>query len=178
MKNLPNLLIISGNGRDSGKTSLACEIIKKFSSRSIIAIKICPHFYPEDGGLNVVFKDTNFTIAEEKNTTSGKDSSRMLEAGADKVYFIQVKDDQLENAFAKLMTLINPKSLLICESGWLRSMVKPGVFIMANHEGREDLKENFKKLMSKADLKVIYNGQSFHPGIEKIRLRNQMWGIL
>ena len=177
MKNLPNLLIVSGNGRDSGKTTLVCDIIKKFSSRALTAIKICPHYHPDDIGFKIIHKEHDFLIAEESNRDSGKDSARMLEAGANKVYYLQVLDNHIEEAISKLLTIIDSKSLMICESGWLRSVVKPGVFLMVNREGRMDLKGNFVKLQSKADIQITFNGESFNPGPEKIRIRNNYWGL-
>ena len=178
MKNLPNLLIVSGNGRDSGKTTLVCDIIKKFSSRAVTAIKICPHYHPDDIGLKIIHKEHNFLIAEETSRESGKDSARMLEAGADKVYYLQVLDDHIAEAFSKLRAMLDSKSLIICESGWLRSVVKPGVFLMVNRTEREDFKDNFRKLQSKADIQIAFNGESFNPGPEKIRIRNNYWGLV
>ena len=43
---LANLLIISGSGKNVGKTLLACQIIKHFSRNStVIGLKISPHFH-------------------------------------------------------------------------------------------------------------------------------------
>jgi len=43
----PNILLVSGNGRNSGKTTLACKIIERFSKdHEITGLKISPHFHP------------------------------------------------------------------------------------------------------------------------------------
>ncbi|NJO68933.1 MAG: molybdopterin-guanine dinucleotide biosynthesis protein B [Bacteroidetes bacterium] len=97
---LPNLLLISGTGRNSGKTSLACAIIQKFAAfRPIIAIKIAPHFHEQDQIENYTYKTAEYFITEETRKDTGKDSSRMLAAGAAKSYYITTHDDHLLNAF-------------------------------------------------------------------------------
>ena len=86
---LPQLLLIAGNGRDSGKTTLACLIIQKFSTdHQIIALKISPHKHRIAAGGKVICDTENLYIAEETNPGTGKDSSRMLQAGAGRSFFI------------------------------------------------------------------------------------------
>ncbi len=86
---LPQLLLIAGNGRDSGKTTLACLIIQKFSpEHQIIALKISPHKHRIAAGGKVICDTENLYIAEETNAGTGKDSSRMLQAGASRSFFI------------------------------------------------------------------------------------------
>ena len=40
-----NFLLVAGNGRNVGKTFLACEIIKQLSQKNeVTGVKISPHF--------------------------------------------------------------------------------------------------------------------------------------
>lgn len=77
---------------------------------------------------------TGYSIYEETNSQTGKDTSRMLRSGALKVYYIQVHDgSNLFNAFTELVTKIPVKSPIICESPSLANYVEPGIFaIMIN----------------------------------------------
>ena len=59
---------------------------------------------------------------------------RMLEAGADKVYFAKVWDDQLFEVFTEIMKIIPEGTPVICESPALRNFVEPGVFIIMTSE--------------------------------------------
>ena len=54
----------------------------------------------------------------------------MLEAGAHRVYFAKVWDDQLLKVFNEIMELIPEGTPVICESPALRNFVEPGVFII------------------------------------------------
>ena len=127
---IPNLLLIAGTGTKSGKTSMACKIIEQFSNLSITAIKITPHFHETTTGLNVISENKGYTIYEETNADSSKDTSRMLHSGANKVYFAKVWDDQLYDVFLRIMENINKDTPVICESPALRNFIEPGVFVI------------------------------------------------
>jgi hypothetical protein len=127
---IPNLLIIAGNGNKSGKTSIACRIIEKFPELNITAIKITPHFHETTEGLIATNEGDGYSIYLETNKESNKDTSRMLKAGAEKVYFAKVWDNKLPDAFYKIIEKIPEGTPVLCESPALRNYVNPGAFII------------------------------------------------
>jgi len=127
---IPNLLIIAGTGTKSGKTSLACRIIAQFKSLNIYSIKITPHFHETTTGLIPISEKEGYSIYEETNRETSKDTSRMLYAGAYKVYFAKVWDDQLLTAFNEIMKYIPSDVPVICESPALRTFIEPGIFLI------------------------------------------------
>jgi hypothetical protein len=131
---IPNLLLIAGTGTKSGKTTMACRIIEQFKHLNITAIKISPHFHETTPGLKVIHEEAGYSIYEEKNMDSAKDTSRMLLSGAGKVYFAKVLDDRLKFVFDKIMDLIPEGAPVICESPALRNFIEPGVFIIMSSE--------------------------------------------
>lgn len=134
MKIIPNLLLIAGTGTKSGKTSMACKIIEQFADLKIISIKISPHFHETTDGLISVIEDNGYAIYEETSAESTNDTSRMLNSGADKVYFSKVWDNQLFDVFNKIMNKIPVGYPVICESPALRYFVEPGLFIIITSE--------------------------------------------
>lgn len=131
---IPNLLLIAGTGTKSGKTSMACKIIEQFSDLKITAIKITPHFHETTSGLILIEENKGYAIYEETGRDTLKDTSRMLKAGAVKVYFAKVWDDQLHEVFNKIINLIPEGTPVICESPALRNFIEPGVFIIMTSE--------------------------------------------
>lgn len=127
---IPNLLLIAGTGTKSGKTSIACRIIEQFSNINITAVKISPHFHETTPGLIPEYETDGYSIYEETNRNTNKDTSRMLKSGAGRVYFAKVWDDQLFEVFNKILKLISENTPVICESPALRNFVEPGVFII------------------------------------------------
>jgi hypothetical protein len=127
---VPNLLLIAGTGTNSGKTSLACRIIESHPDLRITAIKITPHFHETTSGLVEISKQEGFVVYEETNRDSSKDTSRMIRAGAVKVYLAKAQDNKVFEAFNEIMKEIPEGTPVICESPALRNFVEPGVFII------------------------------------------------
>jgi hypothetical protein len=132
MITIPNLLLIAGTGTKSGKTSMACRIISQFPELKITAIKITPHFHETTPGLLALSEGKGYAIYEETERNGFKDTSRMLDAGADKVYFAKVWDDQLFGVFLEIMKSVPENAPVICESPALRNFAEPGVFVIMN----------------------------------------------
>lgn len=136
-KDLPffsNILLIAGAGRNTGKTSLACSLIEQFSKDlNVIALKISPHFHTIHEKQKIIEQTSEFTVIEEQ-VHNNKDSSKMLLAGAEKVFYIQVKQDKLSKAFNSLLPIIK-KGPVICESGGLNQIIRPGLFLFLHRDG-------------------------------------------
>lgn len=145
---IPNLLIIAGTGNKSGKTSMACRIIEQFKHLGIVSVKITPHFHETTPGLVPIAEKKGFSVYEEKNSGTSKDTSRMLKAGASVVYFAKVTDNSLDKAFEEIMKLIPEATPVICESPALRHYTEPGLFIIMT----SPLKDNQKDIKSLLNL--------------------------
>jgi hypothetical protein len=156
---LHNLLLIAGTGTKSGKTSLACKIIRQCKDLKIYSIKITPHFHETTTGLIPILEKDGYSIYEETNSETTKDTSRMLEAGAHKVYFAKVWDDNLLTAFYEIMKLVPSGVPVICESPALRNFIEPGVFIIMTsdviikHKDINKLQESPHMMLKFEDLK-------------------------
>jgi hypothetical protein len=131
---IPNLLLIAGTGTKAGKTSMVCRLIKQFHDLEITAIKISPHFHETTPGLSTMLEKPGYAIYEETSRKGTKDTARMLDSGASKVYFAKVWDDQLLTVFNEIMKLVAEGSPVICESPALRFFVDPGVFIIMSSD--------------------------------------------
>lgn len=175
---LPRLLIIAGTGRDSGKTTFACTLIRKFSGmHSIVAIKISPHFHQDFTRGKIIINRPDFIISEELNSTIPKDSGRMLAAGARKSYFIMTNKDHTGEAFNEVLQLTDDNDYLICESGGIRNFIEPGLFLMMHSDKHENYKPDIENLKSKADAWIGFNGDSFDFDIDRIAIIENRWKL-
>ncbi len=129
MKQLPNFLLVSGNGQNSGKTSLVCRLIGVFKAHKITAVKISPHFHAIDYELPLLEKQNDFIIFREIYTDKDKDSSRFLKAGATQVLVVFCKREAVDAAVESLQKYISPATPVICESGGLARYFQPGLHI-------------------------------------------------
>lgn len=161
------MLLIGGNGRNSGKTTLACKIISAFAAESEVAgLKITPHFH-NFNDEDVVLKTNHLVLIEEKQVST-KDSSLMLRAGAKKVYLVMVKQEHLHEAVEKLIEIL-PKSLIVCESGGLHEIVKPGLFLMVKQKEDEIVKAH---LLQYNPVIVNNDGKNFDFDIQRLYYKN------
>ncbi|HVN59564.1 MAG TPA: hypothetical protein VMT63_14795 [Bacteroidales bacterium] len=133
---IPNLLIVGGDGRNSGKTAMICRIIAQLKDERIIPVKISPHFHEPSRGLVEITSEEGYRIFEETSLWSAKDTSRMLQAGAQKVYYIQSSEEALAMAFGKLGELLPADSAVVCESPALIKYIEPGLFILMKGSDR------------------------------------------
>jgi len=154
MTRAERLLIIGGTGREAGKSSLAALLISKYANRGITAVKITPHRHPDVSGLTVVTGNTEFQVYEERNSTAEKDSSRMLRAGASKVFLVVTEEAKLGDAFAALIPFLPAGMPVICESPALRRVIEPDLFILMLHsDGQNPERKNIDDLIPLADLR-------------------------
>lgn len=137
---IPKLILISGNGRNSGKTTLA-ELIVAYLAQEhpVNGIKISPHLHGVTTEMNsnqMIFGDNNLRIYRETDPGTAKDSSRMLRAGCQNVWFIIAGDEFLLQALNLVLTKTTPGDLLICESPALIRFITPGLFFfMKGNQG-------------------------------------------
>ncbi len=173
---LPQLLLIAGNGRDTGKTTLACLILKKFSSgNQIAAVKISPHKHRIGYGGEVICDTENLYLAEETNILTGKDSARMLEAGATRSFFVCAADEQLMTAMRKILELAEGNTLFVCESGSLRRYVDPGLFFLVDRTGKGILKPSTQSLLEFDPICVKFDGHHFNLNLNEIVIHQNQW---
>jgi hypothetical protein len=170
---IPNMILIGSTARNSGKTTLAISIINKYKlTRPVIALKVttiedkngkCIHG-GEDCGACSNLKG-NFEITEELNTGNTKDTSLLLAAGAEKVYWLKTLKNNIFEGFNAFITQIPENSLIVCESNSLRKVVNPGVFVMMKNTQNSQMRKSASEVINQADI-IIEN--NFNDNFEKV----------
>jgi hypothetical protein len=172
------MLLVAGTGRNTGKTTFICTIIRKFSpAHSIVSLKITPHFHKNVQSGKVIVSNEHLYIAEETDPSSGKDSSLMLQSGASISYFVMAKDEYLGIALHEIEKIVPPGSLLVCESGGLRDLVVPGLFFMMRTRGDEISKPGAEQLKLVADRVITFDGNKIDFDPENIGISGGQWTL-
>ena len=127
------MIMVGGNSRNSGKTTMACNCITHLSAKhEVIGLKVTSIRPGEDefhGNHNENIGD-KFTIFEEVDPESHKDTAKMLKAGATHVYYIRVEENFAEKALLHFLSRYINKQVIVCESRSLRSVITPGLFLI------------------------------------------------
>ena len=153
----PTILLIAGNGQNSGKTTLVCSIISHFAEKQpLIAVKVSPHFHKLTEQDHILEKTDNYILVEEFNTDRSKDSSLMLQAGAQRVFFLLAGDDDLPGAFSRIMEFAGDNQPVICESGGLINVLNPGLFLFV-HNVQKEIPANGKNKRTRLPDRIIRN---------------------
>lgn len=175
---LPNLLLIAGTGRNTGKTLLASSIIEKFTKDfKITGLKISPHFHSGTESLEVIFENKNFNIYQETSLTSSKDSSRMLNAGAHQVFYMECYDEYMKEAFEKFLQISEITGPMVCESPALRKYVQPGIFIIVDNQSNQNKKQDVMDVRQKADLFIETDIENYHPLVDRLIYCQDGWAL-
>ncbi len=167
------LILLSGNGKNVGKTTFACQLIKhlKNSGQKVYALKVSPKIHEEQPPYNL-FSNENFVLSLEKKWGTGKDSSRYLDAGADASFFLQVKDKHLEEAAQYAFSFFPRETIIVAESGGMRNLVKPQLFFFLKNIDHKKIKEKAQNWPDIADRIVQFDGTEFDFSVDKIKIEN------
>jgi hypothetical protein len=123
----------------------------------------------------VICDTENLYLAEETNALSGKDSARMLQAGASRSFFICAPEEKLLVALEKIRELAEGDTLFVCESGSLRRCVEPGLFFIVDRPGNEILKPGTQSLLEFDPVWVTFDGHHFNLNLNEIVIQDNSW---
>lgn len=163
--NIPNMILIGSTARNSGKTTLAISIINKYKlNRPVIGLKVTT-IHEKSGkcirggegcGVCTSLKG-NFEITEELNADNNKDTSLLLAAGAENVYWLKTLKNNIYEGFEAFINQIPENTLIVCESNSLRKVVNPGVFIMVKNTQDSQIKKSASDVIDQADIIIENN---------------------
>lgn len=176
--NLPqfsNLLLIAATGSNVGKTTLATAILQNLNNDlDIIALKVSPHFHQIEGNRKILEQTENYMIVQEQDEVSGKDTSKLIRAGAKEAYLVHGNEEYVIEAFLKLFNTFPENQPVICESAGLAYHIKAGLLILLKRDGY-DSKNIFSQLQDKADLIITSDGKQFDKDITGIGFSDGRW---
>lgn len=171
MVKMDSMLLIGSTTKGTGKTKLACDIIRLFcKTENITAVKITPS---DESSL----PKNDFLLTEEKNTTAKTDSSKFLKAGAKRAYWLKVRKDSLQKGFDALLKTIGSNSIIVCESTSLRKIVEPGLFLIVKRNEETNLKPSAVDVRQFADRIVTFDGKKLDINLDEIKLEDSKWSL-
>ena len=136
----PIIIGIGGGHSGAGKTTIACEILKKV-----------------EGWGAIKFTKTSLysSIIDDQEVLSekGKDTGRLLEAGAEKVLWVQSSGDELtETAFMAVHMLSNLPGIVV-EGNSMIEVLTPDIVVFVGGS-RERFKPGAERVLRMSDIVV------------------------
>ena len=120
------IVVIGGQAKDVGKTGVACALISALPERRWTAIKISSaHGGSGDRAAAVT---RVMAIAEERDPTTGTDSSRFLAAGAVRAFWVRTAEGQLAQAMPGILAAMAAAENVVLESNSILGWLQPDLY--------------------------------------------------
>ena len=121
--------------------------------------------------------DGVFLITEETDRDSGKDTSRLLAAGAEQVFWLRVLSENLSEGASTLLEVIGRDVVCVCESNSLRKVVEPGLFLVVKGLHTRAWKDSAEEVREYAQKVVVSDGSGFDLDLDRIELIDGKWRL-
>lgn len=148
-------VVIGGHTRNIGKTSAVCALISAMPERHWTAIKITQfgHGVCSANGepCDCETGDHTLAISEERDATTGTDSSRFLAAGAARSLWIRTRIGQLAEAMPRIRAVIAQDENVILESNSVLRFLQPDLYAAVLDPDVADFKASALRYLDRAD---------------------------
>ncbi|GEM_PF-1725823 len=148
----PNILMVGGNARKSGKTTFVRNVLAVYGKQyHIAAIKAA--LYDDAGDFGRHYPQAlprGFWEVKEVEPSEDNDSARFLASGATESWFFAGLMENLEEVLECISLIGRETGLVVLESNALRENIQPGVFVMINNPQRAT-KDSARGVWHKAD---------------------------
>ncbi len=185
MTRVPGMLMVGASGRNAGKTEFACSVIRKFGrGHEIVGAKVttigerggaCPRGGEGCGVCSSL--EGNYCIVEETGALPGKDTSRLLAAGARRVFWLRVLREHLDEGLGALLERIGIGTITVCESNSLRLVAEPDLFFIVKARADEGCKRSAKNVMQYVDRVVLSDDATFDICLDDVSIVGGKWAL-
>jgi molybdopterin-guanine dinucleotide biosynthesis protein len=151
----PSIVAVSGLSSNTGKTTLACELIARLPGWE--AIKLTRGHYrscgkdPNGCCVSDLLRDEPLTRSgREANYEFGKDTGRFWDAGAVNVHWVIVGEDQVEAGINEALSRVQSEGVIVEGNSFLE-FIETDFAIICARAGENKLKSSARRTLAKAD---------------------------
>jgi hypothetical protein len=152
------IVVVGGQGRKVGKTSVIAGLIRGLRRLHWTAVKISMHDgripHCDHTGEGRAGPDCGFILTEETKVSTFTDTGRFLAAGARRAVWLRVKTDCLLPALAVLFRALANEPNVIIESGSAMSVITPRLGVVILDHTRREMKANARRAIARTDAVV------------------------
>jgi molybdopterin-guanine dinucleotide biosynthesis protein len=158
------VIVVGGNSRSVGKTSVVAGLIARLPEFHWTAFKITQYghgFCTADGKpCQCQTADSCVAVNAEHDRASGTDTSRFLAAGASRSIWVRTRIGMLAEAMPKIEKEIQASQNAILESNSILEFFKPDLYLTVLDPGVADFKDSARRFLGKADALLISSPES------------------
>lgn len=148
------LIVVGGQTKHVGKTTLVCEIIRHFVSARWTAAKITSHSHePEQCAF--VASGQGWRMCEQRAGNAQVDTARFLQAGAVRSLLVCAESEGLTAACAAFKTEIPANGNAIVESTAGAQILSPDMFLLVVDPEIQEFKASANEQLAQAQVVVV-----------------------
>ena len=144
------LIVVGGQSRKVGKSTVVVELIRALKERHWTAIKISGHRHDADQG--------RVLISQETDAVGHVDTGRFLQAGAKRVFWVRGGEGGLEQAMPRIRQIIAEGSDIIIESNSVMRFVEPDLYLLVLDPAVEDFKDSARDFLPRVSAFIVNTG--------------------
>jgi len=149
------LVVVGGQGRKVGKTSVIAGLIRGLNTLAWTAVKVSHHAGDTGAGGAPLADDLpahlDFLLSEEKDREGHGDTALYLAAGARRALWLRTRGGGLARALPGLLEALEGDEHVIVESNSLLGFLKPDIFLMVIDQSGRDMKASAREFLARAD---------------------------
>jgi hypothetical protein len=158
------IVVIGGQSRNLGKTSVVAGIIAALPNLNWFAFKLTQFGHGRcslDGKpCHCATDDHCFAISEEKDAAGGSDTSRFLAAGAKRSFWVRTEQGRLTEALPAIRRRLAEAQNSILESNSILKFINPDLYITVLDPSTKDFKASARTYLERADAVVLHRSRA------------------
>jgi hypothetical protein len=162
------VIIVGGQAKHAGKTTLVCNIIAAFPAVQWNAIKLTGHTH-ETHDCALIRRGRDWAIWEQVSANGDSDTGRFLQAGAARAFLIEA-DEQAAEAWNTAHELLGSAADIIAESTRAASFANSDLTLLLLEAAREEMKTSAREQVKTASA-IVWRGVPPHTVPRQLRER-------
>ena len=163
------IVIIGGHSRSVGKTSVVAGLISALREFEWTAVKITQYGHgicsANGEACDCATADHAWAISEERDRSSGSDTSRFLVAGAVQALWARTEQGRLAEAMPTLRQRLKGARNVIVESNSVLKFLRPDLYLTVLDPSTEDFKNSAREFLDRANAVILHevpDGPAWH----------------
>jgi molybdopterin-guanine dinucleotide biosynthesis protein len=158
------VVVVGGNSRNVGKTSVVAGVIAWLREMHWTAFKITQYghgFCTADGKpCQCQTADSCVSVTAERDPSTGTDSARFLAAGALRSLWVRTRAGRLAEAMPRIQEEIVRSENAIVESNSILDYLEPDLYLTVLDPSIADFKDSARRFLPRADAILISSRQA------------------
>lgn len=154
------IVVIGGQSKDVGKTSVVCALMAAMPERRWTAIKVSRH---DAGSAHGERDEQAVAVAEEHDSTANTDSSRYLAAGAARSLWVRTGAAPMADAVPRILAAMDGAENVILESNSVVGRLQPDLYAIVVNPAVADFKASATLYLDRADAILVCGGMIERP---------------